>query len=241
MIVAPAVDLKGGRCVQLVGGRPDDVRVSLPEPEAAARRWWEMGFGTLHLVDLDAGTSASTAGIVCFEIVGYTVFTPGGGHLLWTDGPYSGMISPVSTWDEVSYCPPFECWHPGVVDVEDRWLVVPRSRGLEKDGTPGPIRMLSFTSLTGGASEVQPFFESTEAYDYDWFEMVRFGGDGDTVVFGHELVPHAEWEWPCPVELMAGFEEEFDIEMDEDAALAVQTVGDAVRFIEQARKEQGKL
>lgn len=54
MIVAPAVDVKEGLCVQLVGGRPDEVRVSLPDPVAAARRWWEMGFGTLHLVDLDA-------------------------------------------------------------------------------------------------------------------------------------------------------------------------------------------
>lgn len=33
------------------------------------------------------------------------------------------------------------------------------------------------------------------------------------------------------VELVAGFEEEFGIEMEEDAALAVQTVGGAVEFI----------
>ena len=33
------------------------------------------------------------------------------------------------------------------------------------------------------------------------------------------------------VELMAGFEEEFEIEMDEDEALAVQTVGGAIDFI----------
>jgi len=33
------------------------------------------------------------------------------------------------------------------------------------------------------------------------------------------------------VELMAGFEEEFDIEMDEDEALGVQTVGSAIDFI----------
>ncbi len=33
------------------------------------------------------------------------------------------------------------------------------------------------------------------------------------------------------IELVAGFEEEFDIEMDEDAALGVKTVGDAVNFI----------
>lgn len=54
MIVLPAVDLKGGRCVQLVGGRPEDERVSLPDPLAVAERWWALGFAELHLVDLDA-------------------------------------------------------------------------------------------------------------------------------------------------------------------------------------------
>ena len=34
------------------------------------------------------------------------------------------------------------------------------------------------------------------------------------------------------LELVAGFEEEFGIEMEEDAALQVQTVGKAVEFIE---------
>jgi acyl carrier protein len=33
------------------------------------------------------------------------------------------------------------------------------------------------------------------------------------------------------IELVAAFEGEFDIEMDEEAALGVQTVGDAVEFI----------
>jgi acyl carrier protein len=33
------------------------------------------------------------------------------------------------------------------------------------------------------------------------------------------------------VELVAAFEEEFDIEMDQDQALGVQSVGDAVGFI----------
>ena len=41
------------------------------------------------------------------------------------------------------------------------------------------------------------------------------------------------------IELVAMFEEEFGIEMDEDAALAIQTVGDAVEFIINVCKEQG--
>ena len=41
------------------------------------------------------------------------------------------------------------------------------------------------------------------------------------------------------IELVAMFEEEFGIEMDEDAALSVQTVGNAVEFIRNVCKEQG--
>jgi len=41
------------------------------------------------------------------------------------------------------------------------------------------------------------------------------------------------------IELVAMFEEEFGIEMDEDAALSVETVGAAVEFIANVCKEQG--
>ncbi len=41
------------------------------------------------------------------------------------------------------------------------------------------------------------------------------------------------------IELVAMFEEEFGIEMDEDAALSVETVGGAVDFITNVCKEQG--
>jgi acyl carrier protein len=41
------------------------------------------------------------------------------------------------------------------------------------------------------------------------------------------------------IELVANFEEEFGIEMDEDAALSVETVGAAVEFITKVCKEQG--
>ena len=41
------------------------------------------------------------------------------------------------------------------------------------------------------------------------------------------------------IELVANFEEEFGIEMDEDAALSVDTVGGAVDFIAKVCEEQG--
>ena len=39
------------------------------------------------------------------------------------------------------------------------------------------------------------------------------------------------------VELVATFEDEFDIELDEEDALSVKTVGDAIQFIDKALAE----
>ena len=56
MIVMPAIDLRAGACVQLVGGRYEDERIRLPDPVSVARQWRQKGFRHLHVVDLDAAT-----------------------------------------------------------------------------------------------------------------------------------------------------------------------------------------
>lgn len=56
MIAIPAVDIRDGACVQLVGGSYAAERVRLPDPVAVARTWTEAGFTCLHVVDLDAAT-----------------------------------------------------------------------------------------------------------------------------------------------------------------------------------------
>jgi len=55
----------------------------------------------------------------------------------------------------------------------------------------------------------------------------------------HEFTTDLGAESVQSVELVANFEEEFGIEMDEDAALAITNIGDAVKFITQVCKEQG--
>ena len=57
MIVIPAVDVRGGQCVQLVGGDYADERIRLDDPLAVAREWEQLGFSRLHVVDLDAATA----------------------------------------------------------------------------------------------------------------------------------------------------------------------------------------
>ena len=54
MKVIPAIDLREGKCVQLIGGSLDRQAIQLDDPVAVAERWNSEGFGSLHLVDLDA-------------------------------------------------------------------------------------------------------------------------------------------------------------------------------------------
>lgn len=56
MIAIPAVDLRDGACVQLVGGEYTKEKVRLPDPASVARDWIQQGFSRLHVVDLDAAT-----------------------------------------------------------------------------------------------------------------------------------------------------------------------------------------
>lgn len=56
MIAIPAVDLRDGACVQLVGGSFAQERVRLENPVEVARSWEHYGFHRLHVVDLDAAT-----------------------------------------------------------------------------------------------------------------------------------------------------------------------------------------
>jgi phosphoribosylformimino-5-aminoimidazole carboxamide ribotide isomerase len=53
VIVIPAIDLRGGRCVRLHQGRSDRETVFSDDPVAVALQWKEQGAERLHVVDLD--------------------------------------------------------------------------------------------------------------------------------------------------------------------------------------------
>lgn len=60
MLAIPAIDLRDGHVVQLVGGAYDAERIRLPDPAGVARNWVTLGFSRIHLVDLDAATGAGS-------------------------------------------------------------------------------------------------------------------------------------------------------------------------------------
>lgn len=53
MIIYPAIDIKGGRCVRLLQGRADDETVFGESPVDMAKGWVRLGAEYLHVVDLD--------------------------------------------------------------------------------------------------------------------------------------------------------------------------------------------
>jgi phosphoribosylformimino-5-aminoimidazole carboxamide ribotide isomerase len=69
MIAIPAVDLREGACVQLVGGDYTNERVRLADPVSVAREWARYGFRRLHVVDLDAATGRGSNRDVVNELL----------------------------------------------------------------------------------------------------------------------------------------------------------------------------
>ena len=69
MIAIPAVDLREGACVQLVGGSYANEAVRIDNPLEVARGWARAGFQRMHVVDLDAATARGDNTSIVREIL----------------------------------------------------------------------------------------------------------------------------------------------------------------------------
>ncbi|HHW17222.1 MAG TPA: 1-(5-phosphoribosyl)-5-[(5-phosphoribosylamino)methylideneamino]imidazole-4-carboxamide isomerase [Methanothermobacter sp.] len=69
MLIIPAVDIKDGKCVQLVQGVPGTEQVIIDDPIGAAMKWEKMGARTLHLIDLDGALGTGNNFHIIEEIV----------------------------------------------------------------------------------------------------------------------------------------------------------------------------
>ncbi|MEP7344795.1 MAG: 1-(5-phosphoribosyl)-5-[(5-phosphoribosylamino)methylideneamino] imidazole-4-carboxamide isomerase [Gemmatimonadaceae bacterium] len=70
MIAIPAIDLRGGACVQLVGGSPDREQVRLERPHDVAHAFLSAGFKRLHIVDLDAALGQGSNRPIVLDLLG---------------------------------------------------------------------------------------------------------------------------------------------------------------------------
>jgi len=82
MLILPAIDLRGGRCVRLRQGRYDDETVFDEDPVAVARRFEAARAEWLHVVDLDGARAGRSENLDTVRRIVRAVGTPveaGGG------------------------------------------------------------------------------------------------------------------------------------------------------------------
>lgn len=82
MIIFPAIDIRGGKCVRLFKGDFQQETVFSDSPADMARKWQSQGAEYLHLVDLDGALAGSSQNLSAIEEILKVVDIPtelGGG------------------------------------------------------------------------------------------------------------------------------------------------------------------
>jgi phosphoribosylformimino-5-aminoimidazole carboxamide ribotide isomerase len=82
MFIIPAVDIKNGKCVQLVQGKPGTEQVVIENPEIVAQDWENKGASILHVINLDGAFGNTSKNLEVVEKILDTVSIPvqlGGG------------------------------------------------------------------------------------------------------------------------------------------------------------------
>ena len=59
MIIFPAIDIKGGKCVRLLKGDFNKITQYEKTPLEQANEFSDLGFNNIHLVDLDGALSSN--------------------------------------------------------------------------------------------------------------------------------------------------------------------------------------
>ena len=82
MILYPAIDILGGKCVRLFQGKREEVKVFYDNPLDAAKMWEDKGAKSIHIVDLDGAFDGIQKNLEHIERIARSVSIPiqvGGG------------------------------------------------------------------------------------------------------------------------------------------------------------------
>ncbi|MEA3137368.1 MAG: phosphoribosylformimino-5-aminoimidazole carboxamide ribotide isomerase [Thermoplasmata archaeon] len=81
MILYPAIDLRHGKVVQLVGGDPKNVALERPDVDAQAKAWEDAKATWVHVVDLDAAFGEKNQWSLLTRILGRRLHVQFGGGI----------------------------------------------------------------------------------------------------------------------------------------------------------------
>ena len=99
MIAIPALDIRDGACVQLVGGSYAAERIRIPDPAGVARAWTDAGFTRMHVVDLDAATGRGSNERIVRDLISLSdILVQVGGGIFRQDPNVSGKYMETINW-----------------------------------------------------------------------------------------------------------------------------------------------
>jgi len=67
VLILPAIDIRGGRCVRLIQGDYARETVFADDPAAMAERWLGEGAAAIHIVDLDGARDGTVTNRVAVQ------------------------------------------------------------------------------------------------------------------------------------------------------------------------------
>ena len=134
MLVIPAIDIRQGAAVQLVGGDFSREAVHIQDPRDAFRAWTSAGFRRLHLVDLDAATARGSNLTLVRDLLDESLVPVQAGGGVRTTDHVDVLLSAGAGWvvvgtravTELDWLEEISGAHPGAIivaaDVRDRRL-----------------------------------------------------------------------------------------------------------------------
>jgi len=155
MLAIPAIDLREGHVVQLVGGEYDREQVRLDDPRRVAFQWAAAGFTRVHVVDLDAatgrGSNRETVTQLLFDAA--TAIQVGGGVRTDEDvasllaGGAEAVVLGTRALEDLDWLAEMSHLHPGrcilAADVRERKVT---TRGWAKTLTRDVLQVIEEVS-----------------------------------------------------------------------------------------------
>jgi phosphoribosylformimino-5-aminoimidazole carboxamide ribotide isomerase len=134
MLVIPAIHIRQGAAVQLVGGDYSKETIRIEDPRDALRAWTAAGFQRLHLVDLDAATARGSNMVIVRTLLDESLLPVQVGGGVRTTDQVDELLSAGAGWvvvgtraiEEPDWLEELASTNPGAIivaaDVRDRRL-----------------------------------------------------------------------------------------------------------------------
>jgi phosphoribosylformimino-5-aminoimidazole carboxamide ribotide isomerase len=184
MIVIPAIDIKGGRCVRLLQGRMEDETVFSDDPAAMAKRWADAGAELIHIVDLDGAVEKTPRNLEVVRAILAAVDVPiqvGGGIrstetlAMYLDIGVSRVVIGTEAVRNPAMVREACAAHPGKVvvgiDAREGWVAVEgwtettqtRAADLARQFEDSGVAAINFTDIHRDGMQSGPNLEETRA------------------------------------------------------------------------------